>query len=106
MILTPEPGARRCKWGKAMSRILGGIWEWAEEESLIGKKLGLEKGAHYQLSAKSSFPLPGPASLSQAELNLITSCEYIIVFMGTGFTYIRMLHFHISTGEVLLSFYR
>ena len=65
-----------------MSRILGGIQEWAGEESLIGEKLGLEKGAHYQLSAESSFPIPGPASLSQAELNLITSRDYIILFMG------------------------
>lgn len=54
-----------------MSRIFGGIQEWAENESLIGKRLGLEKGAHYQLSVKSSFSVPGLASLSQAELNLI-----------------------------------
>lgn len=54
----------------------GGIQEWAEAESLIGKKLGLEKGAHYQLSV---IFIPGLASLSLAERNLITSNEYIII---------------------------
>lgn len=85
-----------------MSRILGGIREWAEE-SLIGKKLGRAKGAHYQLPATSSFPLPGPTSLSQAELNLITSSEYIINriygthaccrLLFSGFMYVVMLDF-------------
>lgn len=73
----------------------------------MGKKLGLEKGAHYQRPAKSSLPLPGPASLSQAELNPITSSEYvIIVFMGhiLGARYCSkashmMLNFYITLSE-------
>ena len=52
-----------------------GIQEWAEAEPLTGKKLRLEKGAHYQLSV---IFVPGLASLSLAEHYLITSNEYII----------------------------
>lgn len=52
----------------------------ARGESLIGKKVGLEKGTHYP----SSFSIPGLASWSRAELNLITSNDEYIVIVFTG----------------------
>lgn len=36
------------------------------------------------INCRPSPLLPGPASLSQTELKLITSVEYIMVFMGHG----------------------
>lgn len=53
----------------------GGIQEWAGE-SLIRKKLGLEK--ELIIKCRSSSSIPALASLSLAELNLISTNEFII----------------------------
>lgn len=62
-----------------MSRILGGIQEWAGSETFNRKTLiGTRKRSSFSTVSQVIF-IPGLASLRQAELNLMTSNKYIII---------------------------
>lgn len=85
--------------GKVVSKIPGGIQEWAGSETFNRKTLlGTRKRSSFSTVSQVIF-IPGLASLRQAALNLMTSNKCIIILsiywlhtmlLFYGFTYIAL----------------